>query len=88
MKQIYFTITGTNHYFGKDFLKSGIQVRLIKEKDNSYDKKAIRIELEELDKIGYVANSPYTVLGESFSAGRLYDKFKKKTTGTILYVLP
>ena len=38
MKQIYFTITGTNHYFGKDFLKSGIQVRLIKEKDNSYDK--------------------------------------------------
>lgn len=63
-------------------------MRLIKEKDNSYDKEAIRIELEGLGKIGYIANSPYTVLGEIFSAGRLHDKFKKKTTGTILYVLP
>lgn len=88
MKQIYFTIAGTHHYYGKDFLKVGMQVRLIKEKENDFDKEVIRVELEGLGKIGYVANSPYTVLGESYSAGRLYDKFKKKASGTVLYVLP
>jgi hypothetical protein len=25
-------------------------------------------------KIGYIANSPYTVLGKSMSAGRMYEK--------------
>ena len=38
-----------------------------------YDKEAISVNLAGLGKIGYVANSPYTVLGESYSAGRLYD---------------
>ena len=38
--------------------------------------------------IGYVANSPYTVLGESMSAGRLYDKIGDTAMGTVLYVLP
>ena len=45
---------------------------LKKEKDNEYDKEAISVNLPGLGKIGYVANSPYTVLGESYSAGRLY----------------
>ena len=39
-------------------------------------------------QIGYVANSPYTVVGESYSAGRLYDKIGDEATGTVLYVLP
>ena len=43
--------------------------------------------MDGLGKIGYVANSRYTVLGESYSAGRLYDKINKKATGTVLYVL-
>jgi hypothetical protein len=38
--------------------------------------------------IGYVANSPYTVLGESYSAGRLYDKIGDTAKGKVLYVLP
>jgi hypothetical protein len=38
--------------------------------------------------IGYVANSPYTVLGESMSAGRLYDKIGDEAAGKVLYVLP
>lgn len=87
MKTIYFTITGTKHCDGHEFLEPGMCVKLIKEKDNSFDCEAIRVEIDGLGKIGYVANSPYTVLGESYSAGRLYDKFKKHTTGTVLYVL-
>lgn len=87
MEKIYFTITGTNHYFGNEFLKPDMKVRLIKEPDNDYDKEAIKVELEGLGIIGYVANSPYTVAGESYSAGRLYDKIGDTSEGTVMYVL-
>lgn len=87
MKPIYFTITGTKHYFGSDFLKPGMKVKLQKDTQNEFDNEAIAIKLDGLGKIGYVANSRYTVLGESYSAGRLYDKINKKATGTVLYVL-
>lgn len=87
MKPIYFTITGTKHYFGSDFLEPGMKVKLQKDTQNEFDNEAIAIKLDGLGKIGYVANSRYTVLGESYSAGRLYDKINKKATGTVLYVL-
>ena len=65
-----------------------MKVKLIKETDNEYDKEAIKVELPGLGTIGYVANSPYTVLGESYSAGRLYDKIGDSAKGRILYVMP
>ena len=71
MKKMYFTITGTKRYHGQEFLKKGMTVQLVKEPDNEYDKEAIKVVMKGLDKIGYVANSPYTTLGDSFSAGRL-----------------
>ena len=85
-KKAYFTLTGTNHYFGKEFLKPGMRVKLIKEPDNEYDSEAIRVELGGLGKIGYVANSTGTVLGESMSAGRLYDHIGKKAVGKVVIV--
>lgn len=87
MKPIYFTITGTKHYFGSDFLEPGMKVKLQKDTQNEFDNEAIAVKMDGLSKIGYVANSPYTILGESYSAGRLYDKINKKATGTVLYVL-
>ncbi len=72
--KIWFTLTGTNHYHGTDFLKKGMKLRLVKEPDNKYDREAIKVMLKGIGHIGYVANSAYTVLGESYSAGRLYDK--------------
>ena len=48
----------------------------------------IKEKLEGLGHVGYVANSPYTVAGESYSAGRLYDKIGDIAEGTVLYVLP
>ena len=75
----HFTITGTNHYHGKEFIKPDMQVKLFKEPDNEIDKEAIRVEVEGLGKVGYVANSPFSVLGESYSAGRLYDKLVSNT---------
>jgi len=88
MKDIFFTIAGMNHYYGSDFLEKGMKVKLIKEPDNEYDKETIRVELKGLGKIGYVANSTHTVLGESYSAGRMYDLMKKKAKGKVLIVTP
>lgn len=86
MAKTYFTLAGTNHYFGVFFLKKGMRVELEKEPDNKYDKEAIRVNMEGLGKIGYVANSAYTVMGESMSAGRLYDKIGEKAEGKVVLV--
>lgn len=51
-----------------------MEVKLVKEPDNEFDKEAIKVEMPGIALIGYVANSPYTVIGENFSAGRLYDR--------------
>ena len=74
MKEMYFTIAGCNHYYGSDFMEKGMKVKLVKEPDNEYG------------KVGYVANSPYTVKGESMSAGRMYDKIGGKAKGKIVFV--
>ena len=88
MASAYITIAGTSHYHGQDFIEPKMTVRLVKEPDNEVDREAIRVEMPGLGKIGYVANSPYTVLGESYSAGRLYDRIGDETEATVLYVLP
>ena len=87
MKDIYFTIAGCRYRYGSDFLKEGMSVKLIKEPDNEVDKEAIRVEVEGLGLIGYVANSVHTVLGDSFSAGRLYDHIGDTAGGTVKFVL-
>ena len=76
--KIWFTITGTYFRYGQDFLDKGMKVRLEKEPDNEYDREAIKVTMKGLGHIGYVANSPKTVIGESYSAGRLYDKIGKQ----------
>ena len=84
MAKIFITLTGTKHYFGNEFLKKGMKVRLEKDPDNEYDKEAIKVTYEGLGKIGYVANSSYTVIGDSMSAGRIYDKIGKKAKAKVV----
>ena len=88
MAKIYFTIAGTKYHHGQEFFEPKMEVKLVKEPDNEVDKEAIKVEMPGIGLIGYVANSPYTVIGESFSAGRLYDKIGDTAMGTVLYVLP
>ena len=88
MGKVYFTITGTKYYHGKDFLKAGMKVKLVKEPDNVYDREAVQVKMEGLDIIGYVANSSYTVMGDSMSAGRIYDKIGQTAYGKVIHVLP
>ncbi len=88
MSKMYFTIAGCNHYFGTDFMEKGMTVKLKKEPKNEYDSEAIMVKMKGIGKIGYVANSIYTVQGDTMSAGRLYDKIGKKAKGKIVYVIP
>ena len=82
----YFTISGMYHYLENDFLERGDTVVLIKEPDNDYDAEAIKVEIDCLGKIGYVANSVRTVLGNCYSAGRLYDKIEDGQTAVVRYI--
>ena len=87
-KTYYFTLTGCAHHYGTDFLEPKMKVKLRKDPKNEYDHEAIRVELDGLGLIGYVANSTYTVIGDSLSAGRLYDKIGKKAKARIVHVFP
>ena len=60
--KIWFTLTGTNHYCGQDFLKEGMKIRLEKEPGNRHDHEAIKVLMDGVGHIGYVANSPWTVI--------------------------
>ena len=74
MGKMYFTIAGTKHHYGQEYFEPKMEVKLVKEPDNEFDKEAIKVEMDGLGLVGYVANSPYTVQGDSMSAGRLYDR--------------
>lgn len=83
----YVALTGLNFRFGTAPFQVGQKVRLVKEPENEYDHEAIRAELPGLGKVGYVANSTHTVIGECCSAGRIYDKIGKVATAKVKYVL-
>ena len=34
MSEVYFTIAGTNHWHGQEFIEPGMKVKLVKEPDN------------------------------------------------------
>ena len=52
-------------------MKKGMKVKLKKEPKNEYDAEAIMVKMKGIGKVGYVANSAYTVKGDTMSAGRL-----------------
>ncbi len=87
MKDMYFTLTGCSHYFGTGFMKKGMKLKLVKEPKNEYDKEAIKVKVKGMGKVGYVANSSYTVKGDSMSAGRMYDRLGKKSKAKIVAVI-
>ena len=65
-----------------------MEVKLTKEPDNEADAEAIKVEMPGIGQIGYVANSPYTVIGESMSAGRIYDKIGDTAKAKVVLVTP
>lgn len=86
MKKMYVTITGCNHCMGYEVFHKKMELVLKKEADNEYDHEAIQVLIPGVGKVGYVANSPHTVLGETYSAGRLYDKIGRRAKAKVYLV--
>lgn len=86
MGKVYITLTGTKYYYGNEFLRRGMKLKLEKDPKNEFDKEAIKVMYDGLGQIGSVANSTHTVIGESISAGRLYDKIGEKATARVVVV--
>ncbi len=86
MENIFITITGISHYYGKKPFEIGRTVKLIKEPDNPYDNEAIGVYLPFIDKIGNVANSVQTVFAGTQSAGRLWDKIGESAFAQVMFV--
>ena len=59
----------------------------IENQNNEKNNKKID-EFKPVGKIGYVANSVRTVIGDCYSAGRLYDKIGDKAKAEVVFVLP
>ena len=74
MKEVYITVTGTLYRYGTEMVEKGDILYLKKDTNNEYDTESIQVNHIPFGKIGYVANSVQTVIGECMSAGRLYDK--------------
>ena len=84
--KIYFTVTGiTMRLPDTEFITPGMEVNLEKEPDNDWDKEAIKVKMIGIGQIGYVANSVRTVISETYSAGRVYDKIGDTATAKVLY---
>lgn len=79
----FICIAGTRFYDNRT--SPGIVVDLIKELDNEYDRDAIRVELNG-NTVGYVANSPRTLIKETKSATDIKNRFKSRTKAEILFV--
>ena len=86
MKEISLTITGMRHYYGNGIIHVGDILRCKKEPENAYDAEAIQVLLPVYGKVGYIANSPYTVAKGTLSAGRAYDPGKNKFYVRVLYI--
>lgn len=83
----YITITGLEHYMGKDAVKIGTELLLVKDVDNSYDDEAIKVVSERGCTYGYVANSVRTVARGTHSAGYVYDKINDNTYCSIDFIV-
>lgn len=59
-------------------MKEGMKADIVKEPDNKFDREAIMVMMPGVGKIGYVANSPHTVKGDSYSDGRMYDHLRTR----------
>lgn len=86
MKEQYITITGFNHYYGIVPFKIGKKITCVKEPENPFDSEAIRCQMKHIGKIGYVANSVYTVATGTKSAGGIVHKVKKKFKVEVMFI--
>ncbi len=66
-------------------IEIGRILTLVKDKNNEHDEEAIAVLLPYIGIIGYVANSPNTVVKGTYSAGRIYDLFQEEAYAQVLF---
>ena len=79
------SITGFQHYYGREPFQIGNLIRCAKEPSNPYDSDAIRAFLPYIGKVGYIANSPQTKAGGTESASRIYERVPKRFYVRVLF---
>ncbi len=84
-QELFVTVVGFNHYYGKKPFIIGNQFQCVKEPDNEYDTDAIKVEMPGFGTVGYIANSPHTKADGTLTAGRIYDRVSKKFSVQVLF---
>lgn len=83
---MYITITGMSHYLGLDVFRINQLLILEVEPDNSIDNEAIKVSIEGGAMVGYVANSVYTIVKGTHSAGYIYRDIKDKVYAKVNFI--
>lgn len=85
MEEMYVTLTGFAHYYGKKPFSIGNLLICEKDPSNKYDSEAISVRLPIIGTVGFLANSTHNIAGGTMSAGRIYDKVEDKFYIRVLF---
>ncbi|MEI8198784.1 MAG: HIRAN domain-containing protein [Eubacteriales bacterium] len=86
MTKAHLTITGFSQAYGFIPFEEGQIIYLKKEPENPYDAEAIVAHLPYIGNVGYVANSPRSVIRGTMSAGRLYERFDADAVAKVEFI--
>lgn len=86
MGKQFVTITGMNHYYGMKPFEIGSKIKCEKEPNNKHDREAISCKMKKINKVGYLANSPYTVIRGTRSAAGVAHRVKEKFMVEVLFI--
>ena len=67
MEDLYVTVTGFANYYHKKPFAIGNVLICVKEPSNKYDSEAITVKLPIIGKVGYIANSPASIVRVMFT---------------------
>lgn len=82
---ILINVTGIYFYKGITLFKKGLILDLIPEPENEVDSDAIKVELNG-EKVGYVANSPNTLIKYAQSATDIKDKIENNHKAEVQFI--
>ena len=86
-KQVYITLNHMDDFMDyPSFISVGQELKLEKQKENTYDDEAIVASTGEY-KCAYVANSVHSVVRGTSSAGRIYDQIEDEARCVVRFVM-
>jgi hypothetical protein len=86
MAKQFVTIAGFSSFYGLIPFEEGQIVFLRKEPENLHDAEAIAVHLPYIGTVGYIANSPRSVVRGTMSAGRLYDTVENDAVARVMFI--